>query len=384
MTSNIKWTKAALDKLPAHVQGAKSSNYEITDPQTAGLKLQIGTTGRKFFWFRYTYRGAKQAVRIGELGPMSIEQARAAALQHRATLDLGGNPQDARQQQKAMPLVREFAEEYLEQAKLTKITYKNDAAKFRDHILPVIGNLRLSDVSPRDIQLLLGGLKGALSPATVNRVHALLSVFFNLAVSWKRIGHSPCSNLKKLKEANRKDHFMSPDDIRRILAAAPQDINPVAASAISALILTGLRREEILQSRHEHLDLEKGALFLPKTKSGRSRYVVLNDAAVEVFRNAPRVSGSPWIFPGKDPSKPLNNPTKAWHRILAAAKVGRCRLHDCRHTFASMLVNEGASLYQVQLLLGHASSVTTQRYAHLASSTLRNTSQLVSKLVNKR
>jgi site-specific recombinase XerD len=81
--------------------------------------------------------------------------------------------------------------------------------------------------------------------------------------------------------------------------------------------------------------------------------------------------------------KPLNNPTKAWHRILGAAEVGRCRLHDCRHTFASMLVNEGASLYQVQMLLGHASSVTTQRYAHLAASTLRNTSQLVSNLVNK-
>ena len=81
--------------------------------------------------------------------------------------------------------------------------------------------------------------------------------------------------------------------------------------------------------------------------------------------------------------KPLNNPTKAWHRILTAAKVDKCRLHDCRHAFASMLVNEGASLYQVQLLLGHASSVTTQRYAHLASSTLRNTSQLVSNLVNK-
>lgn len=383
MATSINWTKAALEKLAAHVQGTKSSNYEITDPRTAGLKLQIGTSGRKFFWFRYTYRGEKLAVRVGEFGPMSIEQARATAQQHRAALDLGGNPQDARQQQKSMPLVREFADEYIEQAKLTKITYKNDIAKFRDHVLPVIGNLRLSDVSQRDIQMLLGGLKATLSSATINRVHALLSVFFNLAVSWKRIAASPCANLKKLKESNKKDHFMSPEDIRRILAAAPLDTNKVAARAIAALILTGLRREEVLQSRYEHLDLSKGSLYLPKTKNGRSRHVVLNDAALEVFKSAPRVPNSPWIFPGKDPMKPLNNPTKAWHRILAAARVERCRLHDCRHAFASMLVNEGASLYQVQLLLGHASSVTTQRYAHLASSTLRNTSQLVSNLVNK-
>ncbi|MES2760316.1 MAG: Arm DNA-binding domain-containing protein [Pseudomonadota bacterium] len=111
MAASIKWTKAALEKLAAHAQGAKSSNYEITDPQTAGLKLQVGTTGRKFFWFRYTYRGDKLAVRIGEFGPMSIEQARASAQQHRATVDLGSNPQDARQQLKVMPLVREFADD---------------------------------------------------------------------------------------------------------------------------------------------------------------------------------------------------------------------------------------------------------------------------------
>ncbi len=382
MAASIKWTKAALEKLPPHQQGAKSSNYEITDPQTAGLKLQVGTTGRKFFWFRYTYRGEKLAVRIGEFGALTIEQARAAAMQHRATLDQGGNPQDARLQQKNMPLVSEFVEDYMAQAKLTKITYKNDLAKFRDYILPAIGKKRLSDVSPKDIQVLLGDLKEKLAPATINRIHALLSVFFNLAVSYKRISESPCANMKKLKEANKKDRFLSPDQVREILAAAQLDMNRVAGNAISALILTGLRREEVLRSRHEHLDLEKKSLYLPKTKNGRSRHVALNDAALKIFKAMPRVGDSPWIFPGKDPMKPLNNPTKAWHRILAAAGVERCRLHDCRHTFASLLVNAGASLYQVQQLLGHASSVTTQRYAHLSSNTLRSTSQMVANLVS--
>lgn len=382
MAASIKWTKAALEKLPPHQQGAKSSNYEITDPQTAGLKLQVGTTGRKFFWFRYTYRGEKLAVRIGEFGALTIEQARTTAMQHRATLDLGGNPQDARLQQKNMPLVSEFVEDYMAQAKLTKITYKNDLAKFRDYILPAIGKKRLSDVSPKDIQVLLSDLKEKLAPATINRIHALLSVFFNLAVSYKRISESPCANMKKLKEANKKDRFLSPDQVREILAAAQLDMNRVAGNAISALILTGLRREEVLRSRHEHLDLEKKSLYLPKTKNGRTRHVALNDAALKIFKTTPRIDGSPWIFPGKDPMKPLNNPTKAWHRILAAAGVERCRLHDCRHTFASLLVNAGASLYQVQQLLGHASSVTTQRYAHLSSNTLRSTSQMVANLVS--
>jgi integrase len=382
MKRPTKWSKALLENLPPHAIGSASSNYEITDPAVAGLKLQIGTTGRKFFYFKYSYRGKKQSIRIGEFGPMSIGKARELAQAARAIVDQGGNPQEARHQQQAMPLVREFAEhEYIPHATANKRTYKNDIAKLRDYILPVLGEFRLSEVYTRDIQMLLGALKGKLSPATINRIHALLSVFFNLAVSWKKIERSPCDGLKKLKENNKRERFLSPDEVRSILTVATRDINFYASNAIRFLMLTGLRREEVLQSRHEHLDLEKASLYLPHTKSGRSRHVVLNDAAFDVIKNLPKTQ-SPWIFPGKDPMKPLNNPTKAWHRILKAAGVDQCRLHDCRHTFASLLVNEGASLYQVQQLLGHASSVTTQRYAHLASSTLRNTSQLVSNLIN--
>ena len=312
---------------------------------------------------------------------MSIEEARAAALKLRATLDRGLNPQDERNQQKAMPTVREFAEQdYMPHATLNKATWRGDRAKFRDHVFGAIGEYQLSEVSTQDIQKLLNGLKEKRSPATVNRVHALLSVFFNLAVAWKKLDSSPCEHLKKLQENNKKDEFLTPEQVRQILLVAPLDSNVFASNAICILLMTGLRREEVLKSRYEHLDLEKCSLFLPHTKSGRSRHVVLNDAAMAVFRRLPRVPGSPWIFPGTDATKPLNNPTKPWHRILAAAGIPKCPLHRCRHSFASMLVNEGASLYQVQALLGHASSVTSQRYAHLASGTLRNTSQLVSNL----
>lgn len=90
------------------------------------------------------------------------------------------------------------------------------------------------------------------------------------------------------------------------LGSGPTGHEPGGGQCDSALILTGLRREEILLSRHEHLDLENGSLFPPKTKNGRSRHVGLNYAAIEVFKSAPRMDDSPWIFPGKYPMKPLN------------------------------------------------------------------------------
>jgi integrase len=380
----LKWTPAILNKLKPHVRGGSSNNYPVGHLFIPGLTIEIGTTGRKFFWFRATYRGKKIPMRLGEFGPMTIAEAEDAAQKYRAMIDRGLDPRSERNRQLEMPTVREFAEEeYIPQAMLSKRTYKNDIAKFRDYINPAIGHLRLTEVEPRDIQKLLGSLKDKLSPATINRIQALLSVFFNLAVSWNKLERSPCQHLKKLKEQNKRERFLTPLEISRIMAESANDSNVFAAGAICALLMTGLRREEVLKSRKENLDIDKGRLYLPHTKSGRSRTVELNDAAIAVFKGLPNIATSPWLFPGKDTDKPLNNPTKAWHRILKAANVEQCRIHDCRHSFASMLVNEGASLYLVQQLLGHASSATTERYAHLSANTLRNTSQLVSNLFPK-
>ncbi len=98
----------------------------------------------------------------------------------------------------------------------------------------------------------------------------------------------------------------------------------------------------------------------------------MNDEAVNILNQVKSADiDSPWVFPGKDSSKPLNNPRKAWCRILKTAGVEYARIHDIRHSFASACVRSGASLYAVQKLLGHASPVTTQRYAHLANDALR-------------
>lgn len=378
-----KWTAAFLANLPPHVLGA-SSSYTVTDPVVTGLTLQIGTTGRKIFWWRATYRGEKIAVRIGELGPISIAVAQTKAYELRAILDTGRDPRAERNQQKLMPLVREFAKDYIDHVTTRKRSYKDDEAKLRDWILPVLGDFRMGDVSIRDIQKLLGDLHGKLSPATINRVHALLSVFFNLSVSWKQIPANPCAGQKKLLENNRRERFLSPEEVRRIISAADKDFNIYAAGVVKIALLVGLRKDEILKIRIENFDAEKGVLFLPHTKNGRSRHVAINDSAVEILKNLPRVPESPWIFPGaRDAQKPLCNVTKAWQRILVAAQVEKCCLHTARHSFASMLVNEGATLYQTQHLLGHLCHSTTQRYAHVASAAQRNTAQLVADLINK-
>lgn len=377
-----KVTDAILRGLPPHPRGGPSSSYELRDPLVKRLVFSVGYTGVVTFYLRYTYHGEKQSIWLGVHGAMALDEVRAEVYKHQAVLDQGRNPKAAANRLKTMPTVKEFAlGEYMTRAKASKKTYGNDASKFRDFIIPAHGSMLLCDVARKDIESNLNKLRTKLSPATVNRVHALYSVFFNLAVANDYIDKSPCTGIKKLKEANKVTRFMSIDEVQRVIAASEKDANQVAAKGIQLLLYTGLRRNEVFTARWENFDEELRTLYLPETKSGRTRHVTLNDGALAILKGLPRLDDCPWCFPGRDPVKALNNPTKAWHRILKVAGVDDFRIHDCRHGFASALVNAGTPLYQVQQLLGHASSATTERYAHLAQSTLRSTSQKVSDLI---
>jgi integrase len=126
-----------------------------------------------------------------------------------------------------------------------------------------------------------------------------------------------------------------------------------------------------------------GVLFLPLTKSRTSRSAILNTEAQALLPQQERQPSNPYVFPGRVPGRPLNNPNKTFQRVLTAAGIENLRIHDPRHSFASLAVNAGVTLYQVQHLLGHASAQTTQRYAHLAGGALRQASDAAAASVNR-
>jgi integrase len=163
--------------------------------------------------------------------------------------------------------------------------------------------------------------------------------------------------------------------------APSQDI----ADVFRFLLCTGLRREECLTLKWEFVDLTAQSLYLPTTKTG-SRFVVLNDTAIELLKRRPHAPGCPFVFsrkwPGKngegDSWKPIRNPDKAFRKILNSCQIRNFRIHDIRHSFASMAINNGASLYDVKSLLGHSDDKTTTRYAHVSPTRLRDASAQVS------
>lgn len=382
--TRFKFNQKLIEQLPPHPQDARSTEAEYTDTEVAGLKVLVSKSARKTFYLRYTFDGKKRSMKIGKVGAMTVAEARKRALACRYQLGQRIDPQSEKAAQAAMPSFAEFAlNDYLPYAEQHKRTAGADESKFRVHLLARFGDRKLDAITTRDIQQYHAEIKTSHCAATANRHLSLLSKLFKLAVQWERIEKNPCQGVQKFKENNQRHRYLSEDEIQRMFQAMEAEPNRVIVAALKLLLLTGLRKEEALQARWEHVDLEKGALFLPDTKSGKSRHVVLNPAALALLREQPRLDGNPYVFPGRVAGQAINNPIKGFQRILTAAGIENLRIHDLRHSFASLAVNAGATLYQVQHLLGHASPQTTQRYAHLSDEALREASGAVGNVVKQ-
>jgi integrase len=151
-------------------------------------------------------------------------------------------------------------------------------------------------------------------------------------------------------------------------------INQFAAAALRLLLFTGCRLREILHLRWEHVDLERGLLFLPDSKTGR-KTVILNAPAVEILAQLQKIG--PYVVPGDDPEKPRPDLHRPWRAIRKRAGLEGVRLHDLRHTYASFGAGSGLGLPIIGRLLGHTQASTTARYAHLDNDPLRRASETI-------
>ena len=380
-TKKFSFTNRAIQALPAHDPDSPSKAAEYSDTVMPGLRLAVGKNGIKRFGMRYTLAAGRS--RYAPLGQFSatfgVAEARAKASEMRTIIDRGGDPLEERDRVKAMPTFSEFVrEQYLpfcEQA--GKRSTHDDESKFRLHLEPKFGRLRLADITLRDVQLHHASMRESHSPGTANRHLALLSGLFRKAVEWGIVDKNPATGVKQFREVIQATTCLDAHQLARLFAALDAEENSTAAAALKFLALTGVRREEALQAEWQHVNLETRLWWLPKTKSGRGRYVTLNVAAAELLMAQPSRDSSPWVFPGREGDKPINNVRKCLERALEAAELPHVRIHDLRHGYASLAVNAGATLYEVQHLLGHASPQVTQRYAHMADSGLRRASQAV-------
>jgi integrase len=387
----FKFNKRQMDNLPPTLPDSRSRETEYTDEGCSGLKLIVNRQGRKRYLFRYTISGTKKSLQLGEYPSLDIPTARQIANEHKKQLALGNDPKQLRDEKQIVFTFYEFAEQhYLPYARVNKLTAYSDESNLKMHFYPIWKDKPLNKIGPHDIQKRLDELLVSRKPATINRLRSLVLRMFRLAMEWGFVEKHPGTYIKKLKENNLKQRFLSKDEVTMFITACNDEPSRTQGNALKFALLTGMRMGEICNSKWCNLtvdDVGEGSLFLPHTKSGLSRTVLLNALAMTVLEEQKyqRIKGNAYVFPGDAEGKPISHPKKSFARIKkVAGGLDGLRIHDLRHSFASILINSGkATLYDVQHLLGHQSPQTSTRYAHLASSRLREVSANVSDLVKE-
>jgi integrase len=331
----------------------------------------------KVFVYKCRIGNRQRWFAIGKYGqPWTVAEAenRVKVIQGDIAKDL--DPAAIRDERVSNPTLRQAGAIFLEtvvskRRKGTQILYNDFLNRL---IYPKLGDVKVAQIKFSDIVILHYGLRK--TPITANRVIASLSALF----SWcekcgLRPRHSnPVQGVERFPEKS-KERFLSSRELGRLgIALTRAERNNTESifvlAAIRLLIFTGCRRNEILELQWKHIIFESAMLLLPETKTG-ARPVYLSEPALSVLAGLPKVSKNSFVIVGDKEGQHLVNLRKPWLRICKVARFRDVRIHDLRHSFASVVVNGGASLPIIGKLLGHAKSSTTEKYSNFAADPVR-------------
>jgi integrase len=344
----------------------------IWDGDLKGFGLRVTPAGVKSYVIQYRVgggRGQSKRFTIGKHGsPYTPETARERAETLLRLAREGKDPAHARRAASEAPTLKTFSERYIaEYAKVRKKprTVAEDERLLKLRVLPALGTRKLLKITDTDAIKFHSSMSGA--PVAANRSAALAAHIYAIAAKWGEVpgGYNPFRGIEKFVEKAR-ERYLTSQELARLgdaLKACEGEEPPSALDGIRLLLLTGARLNEILTAEWRMVDFEQKCLRLPDSKTGK-KVVPLGAPALELLKGLPREEENRFILPGHRGGKHFIGIQHVWQRVREKAKLPDVRLHDLRHSFASVAVASGDSLYLVGKVLGHKQSSTTERYAH--------------------
>ena len=388
-----KLTKRTVDA--AKPNGA---DFFVWDEQVQGFGLRVFASGRKSYLVQYRINGRTRRVTIGKHGVLTPEEARIKARILLGGIADGDDPAEQKRAARNDPTISELCDLYLKDGPIMKpdkkdSSWQTDRSNIKRHIKPLLGTRKLASLTKADIQRFQAAVTAGKTatvektgkkrgkavvrggPGTATRATTVLCATLSFAVERGRRDNNPGRGVK-LNKLNSRTRFLSTAELTalgEVLSAEEQKTDQIwMVAAIRLLILTGCRKGEILSLKWSYVDMERGMLRLPDSKTG-AKVVPVGQPVIDLLAKLPRLAGSDYVLPSLVDKGPLVGLQKAWERLRAKAKLNDVRRHDLRHSFASVAVGAGNSLYIVGRILGHKDSRTTEIYAHLADDPVRAT-----------
>jgi len=358
---------------------------EFVGQNERGLYVECreSSPGVGTYYLRYKDANGKTChQKIGSTAVISLTDARARSKRLKAEITLGADPRAEAKARKAVITYAELWESHvLGHLKLRLRSWKRSDELYRLRIKAVFGGKRLNQITRHQVQSFHSALAAeGLAAATANHHIKVLRSSLNLARQWGMLeGENPAAGIAMLHEDNKIEHYLDDAQLQRLLEVLRTDRNRPVCLVALLLLSVGCRLNEALSGSWDEISIEHRVFTIQATnaKSRKRRSVPLNDSAIEVLNQLGTRDAGGRLFIGRR-GEPLTTIAKQWDRIRKAAGLPHLRLHDLRHSFASFLVNDGRTLYEVQAILGHSTSKVTERYAHLSTATLQAASSSAS------
>ncbi len=383
------------------VDGLKPGDL-VWDEEVKGFGVRCQKSAKAYV-LKFRHGSRQRWVTIGKHGsPWSPKMARDEALRLLGMVAGGADPAKARDALKDRPTVKMLCDRFIEEYSVEHkkpLSQINDKANVTNHVVPILGQIYVADVTRADIDRFKRAVKDGKTaknemigprrrvivrggPGSANKCLALLSKMFNMAElwGWRPDGSNPCRHVEKYP-GKTYERFLSEKELgglSEVLTELERDGTDYsyAVAAIRLLIFTGARLGEILTLEWSHVDFDRAMLLLPNSKTGK-KAVFLSAPALEILSAIPRMTNNPFVICGDVQGAHLVNLQKPWTRIRKKAGLENFRIHDHRHSFASVGAAGGLSLPMIGRLLGHTQPATTNRYAHLAADPVKAANEAI-------
>ena len=346
----------------------RKTTYDVRDAKLRGFGVRVTPTGRKRFFVQCQHRGERVWKIVGDAGTMSVDEARASAVETLAAIRRGEEAPH-RPDETLFEAVAETVFERHE--RLWKAgTLNVNRSYLRCQILPHFAGRQIADIDRQEVRNWFASLRA--KPVAADRSMPVLSVIMREAetMGMRPEGSNPCRGIKRYRRKGR-ERFLSDDEIHRLSArlTAHEARQPQQVVVIRLLLLTGCRKSEILTLQWS--DYREGHLYLRDGKTG-PRTVWLSKPARNILDGLTR--RNLWIFPGADRDRPRCTSWLGvfWSRVCAEAGLDDLRLHDLRHAHASLALRRGENILAIGRLLGHRRAETTLKYTHAADAMVRD------------
>ena len=346
---------------------------DFRDATLRGFGVRILPSGRKRFFIHTQFDGQRVWKLIGDADVMSVadarETARAVLAAVRKGLPAVASPDETRFEIVAEEVFRRYARHW------KPSTLEVNRGYLKNQILPWFRGQQIADITRRDVQDWFMSLHA--TPVAADRSAPVLSVIMTQAEVYghRPAGTNPCKGIRRYRRKGR-ERFLSEAEVRRLgeVLSLHATARQLPTAVIRLLLLTGCRASEIrtLQWR----DFRDGQLHLRDSKTG-PRIVWLSTPSRDVLAELPK--SSRWVFPSPRADGPVTKSAveKFWFRVRSDAGLKGVRLHDLRHSYASLAIMTGETVPVVGRLLGHNDSETTLKYVHLAESTARDAADMM-------